>query len=124
MNLNGVLIGTGDPQRLTEYYTELFGKPGWEEGGYTGWRLGSGYITIGAHSEVRGKNEDPGRVIWNLETPDVKVEFERLKEAGAVVVREPYMPEGMPEGVDAYIATLSDPDGNYFQLISPMGPDA
>ena len=28
MNLNGVLIGSQDPQRLTAYYTSLFGEPG------------------------------------------------------------------------------------------------
>ena len=33
MKLNGVLIGTDDPQRLRDYYTKLFGKPNWDEGG-------------------------------------------------------------------------------------------
>jgi hypothetical protein len=27
MNLNGILIGSEDPQRLTAYYTQLFGEP-------------------------------------------------------------------------------------------------
>ena len=27
MNLNSILIGSEDPQRLSEYYTGLFGKP-------------------------------------------------------------------------------------------------
>jgi hypothetical protein len=27
MNLNGILIGSQDPQRLTAYYTMLFGEP-------------------------------------------------------------------------------------------------
>jgi predicted enzyme related to lactoylglutathione lyase len=58
-------------------------------------------------------------VIWNIETPDVKGEFERLKGAGASVVREPYQPR---EGMEMWIATFSDPDDNYFQLMSPMGP--
>jgi predicted enzyme related to lactoylglutathione lyase len=60
-------------------------------------------------------------VIWNIETPDVKSEFERLKAAGATVVVEPYSPEGAAEGL---IATFADPDDNYFQLMSPMGPDS
>jgi len=34
-------------------------------------------------------------------------------------VREPYNPGGAPDGL---IATFEDPDGNYFQLMSPMGP--
>ena len=29
MNLNGILIGSEDPKRLIDYYTKLFGDPGW-----------------------------------------------------------------------------------------------
>jgi predicted enzyme related to lactoylglutathione lyase len=117
MNLNSVLIGSEDPQRLTDYYTKLFGKPGWDEGGYTGWQIGSGWITVGPHDQVKGRNAHPGRLIWNVETSDVKGDFERFKAAGATVVQEPYQPGEAPEG---WIATLSDPDDNYFQLVSPM----
>jgi predicted enzyme related to lactoylglutathione lyase len=120
MNFNGILIGSENPERLTEYYSRLFGKPGWDDGGYTGWLIGSGGITIGPHDQVHGKNADPGRIIWNIESPDVKADFERFKAAGATVVREPYNFEDAP---DAWIATFADPDDNYFQLISPMGPD-
>ena len=45
MNLNGLLIGSENPQRLVEYYTKLFGKPNWDEGGYVGWQIGSGSVT-------------------------------------------------------------------------------
>ena len=37
MNLNSVLIGSEDPKRLAEYYTKLFGEPGWDQNGFTGW---------------------------------------------------------------------------------------
>jgi predicted enzyme related to lactoylglutathione lyase len=117
MNFNSILIGTDNPDRLVEYYTRLFGAPGFQEGGYSGWQFGSGYITIAAHSEVSGKNPQPGRFIWNIETPDVRGEFERLKAAGAIVVREPYEFEQMPGSA---LATLADPDDNYFQLTTPM----
>jgi predicted enzyme related to lactoylglutathione lyase len=117
MNLNSILIGSEDPQRLTGYYTRIFGKPGWEEGGYTGWQIGTGAITVGPHDQVKGQNTHPGRLIWNIESPDVKGDFERFKAAGATVVREPYNPGEAPE---AWIATFSDPDDNYFQLVSPM----
>lgn len=117
MNLNGILIGTEDPERLAKYYTKLFGKPEWDMGGYTGWQIGTGSITVGPHDQVRGKSAHPGRVIWNIETPDVKGETERLKAAGATVVREPYKPD---EESEMWIATFSDPDDNYFQLMSPM----
>ena len=55
----------------------------------------------------------------HIETADVKGEFERVEKAGAIVVREPY-----ESGEGMWIATLADPDNNYFQLMSPMSPSA
>ncbi len=117
MNFNSILIGSEDPERLVEYYTKLLGEPGFSDGGYTGWQIGSGFVTVGPHDQVHGKNQQPGRLIWNIETPDVRAEFERLKAAGATVVREPYHPGQADE---MWIATFSGPDDNYFQLVSPM----
>jgi len=117
MDLNNILIGSEDPTRLKDYYTKLFGKPGWDEGGYIGWMIGKGGLIVGRHDQVKGKNVHPGRLIWNIVSSDVKADFARLKAAGAIVVREPYNPGG-PEGT--WIATFSDPDDNYFQLTSPM----
>jgi len=119
MNLNGILIGSDNAPRLADYYTKLLGTPSWDDGGYVGWLVGSAGLTVGPHSEVRGTNPEPGRLIFNFETTDVQGDFDRFKAAGATVVREPYNFEGAP---DAWIATFSDPDGNYFQLVSPMGP--
>lgn len=117
MDFTNILIGSDQPDRLSEYYTKLFGKPGWNDGGYVGWIIGRGGITVGPHDEVHGKNDQPGRLIWNIESADVKGDFAKFKDAGAIVVREPYNFEQAP---NAWIATLADPDGNYFQLTSPM----
>lgn len=117
MNFNSLLIGSEDPQRLVDYYTRLFGEPKFSDGGYTAWQIGTGWVTIGAHDEVKGRNAHPGRLIWNIESANVRGEFDRLKAAGATVVREPY---GMGESDEGLIATFSDPDDNYFQLMSPM----
>jgi predicted enzyme related to lactoylglutathione lyase len=114
---NSILIGTDDAPRLIEYYRKLFGEPQMSDESYTGWAFGTGFVTVGAHSEVQGKNAHPGRLIWNLETPDVRGEFTRLQEAGAIVIREPY---NFPDYPNSWIATLADPDDNYFQLMSPM----
>lgn len=118
MDFNSILIGSEDPQRLVDYYTKLFGEPGFSDGGYTGWQIGRGYVTVGPHSEVKGQSAHPGRIIWNIETPAVKGEFDRLAAAGATVIKEPYGFEDQP----GQIATLADPDGNLFQLMSPMEP--
>ena len=118
MNFNSILIGSEHPERLTAYYTKLFGDPLFSEGGYTVWRIGSGAVTVGPHSEVHGTNDQPGRLIWNIESDDVQADFDRFKAAGAIVVREPYTFEEEP---GSWIATLADPDDNYFQLNTPMG---
>ena len=119
MNFNSILIGSEDPARLAAYYEKLFGKPTFDDGGYTTWLLGSGAVAVGPHSEVHGTNPQPGRLIWNIESNDVQGDFERFKAAGATVVREPY---GFEEAPGSLIATFADPDGNYFQLHDPMEP--
>ena len=121
MQFNGILIGSDDPARLIAYYTKVLGEPGYADEGYSTWMLGSGTVSIGAHSQVHGANAQPGRLIWNIETPDVQGEFDRMKAAGAIVVREPYSFEGFP---DSWIATLADPDDNYFQLMTPFDPES
>ena len=119
MNFNSILIGSENPERLVAYYTKLFGDPGWNDGGYVGWLIGSGGVTVGPHDQVKGMNQQPGRIIWNIESPDVKADFARFEAAGATVVREPYSFEQAP---GTWIATFADPDDNYFQLVSPVVP--
>jgi predicted enzyme related to lactoylglutathione lyase len=122
MDFNSILIGSENPGRLVEYYSKLLGAPAFSDGGYTAWQVGSGWVTCGPHSEVHGSNTVPGRLIWNIETKDVKGDFERMKAAGAIVVREPYDFDADGQITNTSIATLADPDGNYFQLMSPMAP--
>lgn len=89
MDLNSILIGSEDPGRLAAYYAALFGEPTFDDGGYTAWRLGSGFVTVGPHDGVQGRSMHPGRIIWNIESRDVQADFERLKAAGAIVIAEP-----------------------------------
>jgi predicted enzyme related to lactoylglutathione lyase len=119
MNFNSILIGSENPQRLKEYYTKLFGTPTMDDGGYAGWLIGNGFLTVGPHDQVKGKNTTPGRIIWNITAADVKAEFDRLKAAGATVVKEPYQ-MGEAPGDQMWISTFADPDNNYFQLMTPM----
>src|SRR5262245_22628388 len=119
MNFNSILIGSEDPGRLAAYYTKVLGEPIWSDGGFTVFQVGSGVVSVGPHSEVSGRNAQPGRLIWNIESDDVKGDFERMKAAGATIIREPYEFEDAPGSL---IATFADPDDNYFQLNSPMDP--
>jgi len=117
LNLNSVMIGTKQLQVLADFYEKVFEKPADmidRENGFFGWQVGSAYMSVLEHSEMGGNTKDPGRVLFNFETAQVQEEFERIKAAGGAVIRAPYQ---MGEG---WIATLADPDGNYFQLVTPM----
>ena len=117
LNLNSVMIGTKQPLVLAAFYEKVLGKPAEmvdEENGFWGWQVGSAFMGVLKHSEMGGSTKDPGRIMINFETSQVKEEFERIKDLGGTVIKEPYE---MGEG---WIATLADPDGNYFQLMNPM----
>lgn len=117
LNLNSVMIGTKQTKVLAAFYEKVIGKPADmvdDENGFYGWQVGSSYLGVLEHSEMDGKTKDPGRVMLNFETNQVREEFERIKARGAVVIQAPY------QMGDGWIATLADPDGNYFQLINPM----
>lgn len=114
LNLNSFAIGTMQPEVLTEFYEKVIGKaPDMKDGDWTGWQVGNCFLSIGKHSEMSGMSKDPARIMFNLETKEVQMEFDRIKNLGATVIKEPYEMEGM------WIATFADPDGNYFQLMSP-----
>jgi predicted enzyme related to lactoylglutathione lyase len=117
LNLNSVMIGTKQPTELVAFYEKVLGKPAEmvdQENGFWGWQVGNTYLSVLNHSGMGGDARDPGRVMLNFETSEVKEEFERIKAFGGAVIREPYEMGG------GWIATLADPDGNYFQLVSPM----
>ena len=118
LNLNSIMIGTTQSQALATFYEKVIGKPADmvdSEQGFFGWQVGTAFISVLEHSEMGGGAKDPGRVMFNFETTEVKEEFERIRNLGGVVIREPYEMEG------GWIATVADPDGNYFQLVTPMG---
>lgn len=118
LNLNSVMIGTKQLKALATFYEKVIGKPADmvdSENGFYGWQVGNAYLSVLEHSEMGGSAKDPGRVMFNFETPQVKEEFERIKALGSVVIKAPYEMGG------GWIATLADPDGNYFQLVTPMG---
>lgn len=108
------MIGSHQPKVLAAFYEKILDKkPDMVDGDWHGWSIGNAFLSVGAHSEVKGSSKEPQRVIFNFETREVKKEFERMKKAGAIVITEPY------EMGPGLIATLADPDGNYFQLMTP-----
>ncbi len=120
LNLNSILLFSENPKELSEFYKKILEKPAdWSEGGYSGIQAGDGHLVIGPHDKVKGKSPNPERIMFNFQTKDVKKDFERIKAIGAKVITEPYNPQEN-DNKDSLIATFADPDGNYFQLMSPM----
>lgn len=114
LNLNSIMIGTSQPKVLGEFYEKVFGRSAdMVEDGWYMWQAGSSSLSIGEHSEVKGQAKEPSRIMLNLETKQVKEEFERLKNLKVTIVKEPYEMGG------GWIATLADPDGNFIQLMTP-----
>jgi predicted enzyme related to lactoylglutathione lyase len=117
LNFNSVLIGSAQPKVLAEFYERVFAKaPDFSDGDFSGWQIGTAFLTVGSHSDLKGPAKEPARILLNFETTDVKSEFERIKSVGATVIKEP------DEIGGGWIATFADPDGNYFQLMTPMAP--
>ena len=114
LRLSFVMIGSPQPKALAGFYRKVLDKPAdWSDGDWSGWQTGGAFFAIGPHSEVKGKTKEPQRVILNFESAQVKEEAARVKALGATVVKELYELEG------SWIATFADPDGNYFQVVSP-----
>lgn len=118
LNLNQVLVFSANPKKLVEFYSKLFKKKAdWTGGEFHVWKVGGGMMGVGPHSAVKGKNKNPEQIMFMFESSDVAGEFNRIKGLGAKVIAKPYHPGEDPK---VTMATLEDPDGNYFQLISPM----
>lgn len=64
------------------------------------------------HSEVKGSNKEPSRIIFNLEVDDIEEDVKRLEQKEVKKIQDIYHIEDY-----GYIATFEDLDGNYFQLV-------
>ena len=118
LNLNSLLLFSEAPKKLVDFYRQVLGRePKFHEEEFSGFEVGPCTLIIGPHSKVHGPSKNPERIMFNFETDNVKGEFERMKGLGAKVIAQPYQ---MGDDKDFWIATLADPEGNYFQLVSPM----
>ena len=108
------MIGSNQVKGLIEFYTKVINKPPeMSDENWAGWQVGVTFFGVSTHSEMNGLAKEPARIMFNLETNEVKEEFERIKGLGAKVIKEPYDIDGN------MICTFADPDGNFFQLMSP-----
>lgn len=119
MKLQGIMVFAESPEKLEAFYKEVFGKEAeWKADGYARFDLEGAWLTVRPHSEVHGSSHNPEQVMFNVETADVKAEFERIKDIGAKVIAKPYNP--MDDGDGGLMYTFADPGGNYFQITAPM----
>ena len=118
LSLTSVRVGSSQPAVLAEFYEKFFGRPADVHNGPFHMWLGSGSsFRVSDHSELTGPTKEPGRILLNFDTQDVKGEFERLKALGLTIIKEPYVTGGRS---DYWVATLADPDGNLVQLTTPL----
>ena len=68
-------------------------------------------VTLGTHSDVKGKNADAARHMVGLETDDVAGEVQRLKAKGVEFISD------LEVFDQVTVATFKDPEGNYVQLL-------
>jgi predicted enzyme related to lactoylglutathione lyase len=114
LKLNSIMIGTTQLPVMGAFYEKVFGRPADmfdSEEGFFSWKFGGTSLAVFTHSEMTGNTKDPGRLMINYGTEDVRQEFERIRDLGGRVVSEPYQMD------DGWVATLADPEGNYFQIV-------
>jgi predicted enzyme related to lactoylglutathione lyase len=109
--LGVVLVGSADPLRLRAWYAGAFGVRPDDEG-----LLDFGGIQVLIDKrDVAVRAVEPGRMIITIAVDDIAAAETRLIDHEVTWVREV---ESTPRG---RIGTLIDPDGNYVQVMQPLG---
>ena len=118
--ISTILIWSEDYRRLADWYQHVFNLKINEElhhpkdtGILFEFPQGGPWLWIGQHSDVKGKNRDHLRMMFNISVESVTHAYEHLKEEGVPFIAEPFKAPTM----DKWFATFSDPDGNTIQII-------
>jgi catechol 2,3-dioxygenase-like lactoylglutathione lyase family enzyme len=107
-SLGSILLGSSDPDRLRAWYCAAFEVEPNDHGFLV---IGDVAVLVDGRADVAAKTPEPGRVILNFHVDDVEAIAAKLDSLGTTwLVR----PERRESGI---FATLTDPDGNYLQII-------
>src|SRR3979409_747887 len=88
LSLTSIRIGSSQPKVLAEFYEKFFGRPAdVQNGPFHMWQGGGSSFRVSDHSELNGPTKEPGRILLNFDTKEVKVEFERLKALGLTIIK-------------------------------------
>lgn len=117
--VESILLGTSNATKLAKFYRETVGlKQTMEmemgDGGEKvfGFEFGKVSFVVMDHSDVKGENKNPERIILNFEVDDIEKEVKRMDGKKVKKQQDIYHVEGY-----GLVATFIDPDGNFFQLV-------
>lgn len=118
--ISTILIWSDNFRKLADWYQSIFNFKVIEELDHpsdTGVLFeinpGGVWLWIGQHSQIKGKNLDPHRHMFNLNVESVSDAFEYLKSKRVEFLAEPFK----APTYNKYFATFYDLDGNLIQII-------
>ncbi len=117
-DISAILIWSEDYKKLANWYIEKLGLQPLEELTHpedtgVGFQVGNVYLWIGQHSQVKGKNKDIHRHMFNFVVDSVSASYEELASRGVKFLAKPFKAPTF----DKYFATFYDLDNNLVQLI-------
>jgi hypothetical protein len=117
-DISAILIWSEDYRKLAHWYKEKLDLKALEELNHhedtgVGFQVGKVYLWIGQHSEVKGKNKDIHRYMFNFVVDSVSETYKELITRDVRFYAKPFKAPTM----DRYFATFYDLDDNLVQLI-------
>jgi catechol 2,3-dioxygenase-like lactoylglutathione lyase family enzyme len=106
--LGSIILASTDPERLRSWYEQAFDVTPNPDGFL---ELGGVAMLVVPREGIADRCAEPGRIILNLHVDDAKATVAHLDELRVTWVAE------LELRVDAWFATMLDPDGNYVQVI-------
>ncbi|GAA2143029.1 VOC family protein [Actinomadura napierensis] len=109
IRLGGLVLGSDDPERLSDWYREAF-APKAEPG--TVLMVGGGRLVFDGRDDLGPAAREPGRILINFYVEDIDAVAAHLKALGIERWIRPVEDFG-----PGRIATVEDPVGNYVQIV-------
>jgi predicted enzyme related to lactoylglutathione lyase len=104
------------PAELIRFYKDVVGLTNIAQIGPRAVLAAGAAFLVDGHDGVRGHAKEPQRILLTFSVVDVVAEQNRLEAAGVTFVRP-----ATKEPWGGYVATFTDPDGNYCQLSTAIG---
>jgi uncharacterized glyoxalase superfamily protein PhnB len=127
-----ILLWSENPDELVKFYTDVLDLqivdktdiPATDKHekdyGYDVKISDTNVLWIGHHDQVKGKNKDPLRIMFNLNVDSVQEWYERVEKAGCEIIQEPIEAPFSTKEDLFYVCTWLDPDGNCFQFAGKL----